>query len=105
VIAVTLQQTTPWPDTVVTGEIATVQASVKDANGADIVGVDLQWSSSDSSVLQVAHPDARTAIIATHAAATATIIAPLARDRFTSAELRVPVVGNQGALPGLLTVR
>ncbi|HKC48366.1 MAG TPA: hypothetical protein VKB63_12260, partial [Gemmatimonadales bacterium] len=104
VIAVTLQQTTPWPDTLVTGEIATVQASVKDANGADIVGVDLQWSSSDSSVLQVAHPDARTAIIATHATGTATIIARLDRDGFTPAELRVPVVVTQGAWPGLLTV-
>ena len=104
VIAVTLQQTTPWPDTLVTGEIATVQASVKDANGADIVGVDLQWSSSDSSVLQVAHPDARTAIIATHATGTATIIARLDRDGFTPAELRVQVVVTQGAWPGLLTV-
>src|SRR5262245_33741707 len=103
-VAVTLEQTTPWPGTLVTGEIATVQASVMGADGADIVGVDLQWSSSDSSVLQVAHPDARTAIIATHATGTATIIARLERDGFTPAELRVPVVVTQGAWPGLLTV-
>ena len=104
IISVTLQQTTPWPATLVTGEIATVQASIRGADGADIVGVDLQWSSSDSSVLQVTHPDARTAIIATHATGTASIVARLDRDGFTSTELRVPVAVKQGSWPALLTV-
>src|ERR1043166_107027 len=51
VVALRLQQATPWPDTLATGEIATMFANVRAADGADIVGVDLQWSSSDSSVL------------------------------------------------------
>jgi alpha-tubulin suppressor-like RCC1 family protein len=104
-VTVTLQQTTPWPDTLVTGEIATVQASIRGANGADIVGVALQWSSSDSAVLQVTSPDSgRQAIISTHATGTATITAHLDRPGFTPKDLPVPIVVRQGTWPALLTV-
>jgi alpha-tubulin suppressor-like RCC1 family protein len=117
VVTVTLQMATPWPDTLATGEIATVQASIRGADGADIVAIDLQWSSSDSSVLQVTRPDTgaapadadrlsfgRRAILAAHGTGTATIIARLDRAGFAVAELRVPVVVKQGSWPSLLTV-
>jgi alpha-tubulin suppressor-like RCC1 family protein len=107
-VTVTLQQAAPWPDTLPVGEIATVQASVVGSDGADII-VDLQWSSSDSSILQVRRPDTgasfgRRAIITTHGAGTATITARLDRPGFVPAELRVPVVVRQGSWPALLTV-
>ena len=116
-VTATLELAAPLPDTLATGEIATVFAGIRGANGADIVGVDLQWSSSDSSVVQVARPDTgaaptdaerlsfgRRAIISTHATGTATIIARLDRPGFAPAELRVPVVVRQGSWPALLTV-
>ena len=104
-VTVTLQEAAPWPDTLGTGEIATVLASVKTADGADIVGVALQWSSSDSAIVQVTSPDTGgQAILSTHATGTATIIARLERPGFTPAELRVPVVVRQGTWPALLTV-
>ena len=116
-VTATLQLATPLPDTLATGEIATVFASIRGTNGADIVGVDLRWGSSDSSVVQVARPDTgaaptdaerlsfgRRAIISTHATGTATIIARLDRPGFAPAELRVPVVVRQGSWPPLLTV-
>lgn len=116
-VTATLQLATPLPDTLATGEIATVFASIRGTNGADIVGVDLQWGSSDSSVVQVTRPDTgagpsdaerlsfgRRAIISTHATGTATIIARLDRPGFAPAELRVPVVVRQGSWPALLTV-
>ena len=105
VVTVTLSIATPLPDTLEQGAIATVLADVRGSDGADIVGVDLQWSSSDSSVLLVTRPDTgttpsgaerlsfgRRAIITTHATGTATIIARLDRPGFAPADLRVPVV-------------
>lgn len=104
-ITVTLAEAAPWPDTLATGEIATVLASVKTADGADIVGVDIEWSSSDSAVVQVTSPDSgRQAIISTHGIGSATIIARLSQTGFTPVELRVPVVVRQGTWPSLLTV-
>jgi alpha-tubulin suppressor-like RCC1 family protein len=107
-VTATLQQTTPWPDTLAQGEIATVQASVVGPDGGDII-VDLQWISSDSSVVQVTRPDTgasfgRRAIISTHGTGTATIVARLDRPGFAPAELRVPVVVVLGSWPALLTV-
>lgn len=104
IVSVTLQQTTPWPDSLVTGEIATVQARIRVGDSADIVGVDLQWSLSDSSMLQLTHPDARTAIIAAHAMGTDTIIVHLDRDGFTAPDLRFPVTVKPGTWPTLLTI-
>ncbi|HET9707582.1 MAG TPA: hypothetical protein VFP39_04705 [Gemmatimonadales bacterium] len=104
-ITVTLAEAAPWPDTLGTGEIATVLASVKAADGADIVGVNLEWSSSDSAVVQVTSPDTgRQAIISTHGIGSATISARLSQTGFTPTELRVPVVVRQGTWPALLTV-
>jgi len=117
VVTVTLQMATPWPDTLGTGEIATVLAGVRTVDGADVVGVDLQWSSSDSSVLQVTRPDTgtapadtdrlsfgRRAILSAHGTGAATIIARLDRAGFAATELRVPVVVKPGSWPALLTV-
>ena len=104
-ITATLGEAAPWPDTLGSGEIATVLASVKAADGADIVGVQLEWSSSDSAVVQVSSPDTgRQAIITTHAVGSATITVRLSQTGFTPTVLHVPVVVRQGSWPALLTV-
>ena len=116
-VTATLQLATPLPDTLTAGEIATVLASIKGADGADIVGVDLQWSSTDTALVQVTRPDTgtapsdadrlsfgRRAIVSAHAPGSATLVASLDRTGFTAATLRVPVVVKQTAWPGLLTV-
>jgi alpha-tubulin suppressor-like RCC1 family protein len=114
---VTLRMATAWPATLDVPEVATVLTDVVDANGATISGVSLEWSSSDSSVLQVTRPDTgatptdaerlsigRRAIITAHGAGTATITARLDRPGLAPAQLRVPVVVQQRSWPALLTV-
>ena len=114
---VTLQMAPAWPDTLAVAEIATILTDVVGGSGSTFVGVELEWSSSDSSVVRVTRPDTgitpteaerlsigRRAVITTHAIGTANITARLNRPGFAPAELRVPVVVEQRRWPALLTV-
>lgn len=83
-----------------------------DANGAPILGVDLEWETSDSSVVTIARAPASpeqltagpSAVVTTHLSGSATIIARLNRPGFKSAELRVPVSVDQGNWKSRATV-
>ena len=117
VATVTLKASGTWPDSLAVAEIATVVTDVVGANGTSLSGIDLEWSSSDSSIVQVTRPDTgatpseaerlsigRRAIITTHAAGTANIVVRLNRSGLSATELRVPVVVRQRNWPALLTV-
>jgi len=117
VARVTLRPSGTWPDTLGVAELATVLADVVTSSGQTISGVELQWSSSDSSIIQVIAPDTsatpsaqdrlnigRRAVITSHATGTATVIARLDRPGFAPVELRVPVAVKQRNWPTLLTV-
>ena len=113
---VSLKAAGTWPDTLPVAAIATVLVDVV-RGGADISGVTLEWSSSDSSVVQVTTPDTgatpsqaerlaigQRAIITTHGAGTANIIVRLNRPGFAPAQLSAPIVVQQQNWPALLTV-
>jgi alpha-tubulin suppressor-like RCC1 family protein len=114
---VTLTRAAGWPDALAVNEITTVLADVTTESGAQVLGVELSWTSSDSSIVRVTRPDTgatpteaerlsigQRAILTTHAPGTATITARLTREGFAPAELRVPVVVTAGSWPALLTV-
>jgi len=114
---VTLSRAAGWPDTLTVAEIATVLADVTTGDGTRILGVELAWTSSDSSIVKVTLPDTgltptaserlsigQRAILTTHAPGTVTITARLTRDGFAPAELQVPLVVLPGSWPALLTV-
>jgi hypothetical protein len=119
--SVILEQVSDWPATLSIAQIVTISASAKKADGSAIVGVDLDWSTSDSSVITIAKvvapeqpasgdADAAvsspglSAVVTTHAAGTATIIATLKRNGFAPAQLRVPVVVDTIGWNTLVTV-
>ncbi|HYV98069.1 MAG TPA: Ig-like domain-containing protein [Gemmatimonadaceae bacterium] len=101
-LSVTLAADGTWPDTLSIAEIATIGAAVRDASGAPILGVDLEWATSDSSVVTIAKEQAANAasdgltaglraVLTSHNAGSATIIARLNRPGFESTELRADV--------------
>lgn len=106
-----------WPDSLAVAEIATVEASVTDARGANVLGVELEWATSDSSVVtisKVSAPASATAderlraglsaVVTTHASGPAFIIARLSRQGLAPDSLRVPVFVQQRNWDTLLTV-
>jgi hypothetical protein len=116
----TLSQAARWPDTLSIAEIATVTAAVADPSGAPIVGVDLEWATSDSAIITIARaqPPLTTsgedqltsglsAVVTTHSRGSAAIIARLNRPGFASAglrfDVRVDTVGRAN-WPGIVTV-
>jgi len=113
----TLAQDDAWPDTLSLAEIATVSARVTDSRASPISGVDVDWATSDSSIVTIARSAAPgsltdderlraglTAIIVTHAEGSADLIARLDRPGFKATELRVRVVVTAGAWKPKLTV-
>jgi uncharacterized protein YjdB len=116
-IVASLAQASRWPDTVSVAEIATVGAFVTRSSGEPILGVELEWGTSDSSVVTIAKVVAPAsassdeqlaaglnAVVTTHAPGSANIIARLNRAGFAPAELQVPVTVAQRSWPALLTV-
>jgi uncharacterized protein YjdB len=116
-ILATLAPASAWPSALSIAEIATVEASVTNASGAPILGVDLEWATSDSSIVTIARvpiPSDTTnddrlhaglsAVITTHAPGQATIVARLNRPGFANTQLEVPVTVQKGIWPDTLTV-
>ncbi|UCC47617.1 MAG: hypothetical protein JSV41_08960 [Gemmatimonadota bacterium] len=116
-LRVDIQQAAPWPDTLDLAEIANLTVEILDPQGRAITGVEVDWGTSDSMVFQLsslAPPEAGTrrdsleaeltAVVSTHEAGSAEIIARIDRSGFEPAELRVPLVVVRRGWPDLVTV-
>ncbi|MGE5145090.1 MAG: RCC1 domain-containing protein, partial [Acidobacteriota bacterium] len=104
-IALTLTKGAGWPDTLAVAEIATLAVSVTDAHQRAVASVNLEWGSSDSSVVTVTPgSSALHAIVDSRRSGTATIIVHVAQTGFDPVELRVPVVVAQRGADSLLSV-
>jgi len=84
----------PSSATIVAGQVVKLQASMRDEFGDDLIGVTVQWSSSNSAVASVA----ATGEVLGQAQGTATITADAGGKRQTSA---IHVVGQRGKKPGV----
>lgn len=104
-IAVTLQKSAGWPDTLATPEIATLAVTVTGPNQQAITGVALDWSTTDSSVVNVTgEASSLRATADSRRSGTATIVVRLDQTGFAPTELRVPVVVRQRGADSLLSV-
>ena len=104
-IALTLTKGAGWPDTLAVAEIATLAVSVTDAHQQAVASVNLEWGSSDSSVVTVTSGSSPLhAIVDSRRSGTATIIVQVAQTGFDPVELRVPVVVAQRGADSLLSV-
>jgi hypothetical protein len=115
-LRVNLQQATAWPDTLGLPEIAVLGVEILDPEGRAIAGVEVDWQVSDSTIVQVSRlsasqagsrgdslPAALTAVVTSHGAGSAEIIARVERSEFEPAELRVPLLVDP-SWPAQLTV-
>ena len=84
----------PSNATIAAGQVVQLQASMHDEFGNDLIGVTVQWSSSNSAVASVA-PSGE---VLGRAEGTATIVADADGKRQTSA---IHVVGQKGKKPDL----
>jgi len=114
-VAVLISERSPWPRTLAVAELATIAASVNDDAGHSVLGVDLTWETSDSTILTVARvanggPGAAelaaglSAVVSSHGPGEAELIARIARAGFAPTELRVPVVVSPRGEDTLVTV-
>ena len=105
VITVTLQRSAGWPDTLATPEIATLAVTVTGPGQEVITGATLEWSSTDSSVVNVTGGTSSLRAVAdSRRPGTATIVVRLDQTGFAPTELRVPVVVRQRGADSLLSV-
>ncbi|UCC47618.1 MAG: hypothetical protein JSV41_08965 [Gemmatimonadota bacterium] len=116
-LRVDVQQAAAWPDTLDVAEIANLTVEILDPQGRAITGVEVDWGTSDSTILQVSRlavPEASsrqdslaaelTASLCAHAPGTTEVIVNVDRAGLGPAEYRVPVVVSRGDWPSVLTV-
>jgi hypothetical protein len=96
-VRVQIQQAHAWPDTLDVAEIATLTVDVLDSEGRNIAGIEVDWQTTDSSIVQlstVLPPEEGTirdtlearlsAVVATHAVGSTEIIAYVDRGPISS---------------------
>ncbi len=116
-VRVQIQQAHAWPDTLDVAEIATLTVDVLDSEGRNIAGIEVDWQTTDSSIVQlstVLPPEEGTirdtlearlsAVVATHAVGSTEIIAYVDRPGFERAELTFPIEVARIAWPDFVTV-
>ncbi len=105
-ITVTLAKGAAWPDTLAVAEIASLAVTVTGPHQQALTGVNLDWGSSDSSVVTVTSSGASPlhAFVDSRRTGTATIVVRVTQTGFDPVELRTPVVVRQRGADSLLSV-
>ena len=104
-IALTLAKGAGWPDTLAVAEIATLAVSVTDQQQHAVTGVNLEWGSSDSSVVTVTNgADPLHAIVDSRRTGTATITVSVTQAGFDPVKWTTPVVVATRGADSLLSV-
>jgi alpha-tubulin suppressor-like RCC1 family protein len=94
-----------WPDTLAVAEIATLSVTATDAGQQALTRLNLQWGSSDSSVVTVeSGTNPLRAIVNSRRSGTATITVRVAQTGFDPVELSAPVVVRERGADSLLSV-
>ncbi len=104
-ITVTLAKGAGWPDTLAVAEIATVTVTVTDPQRRAVKNVNLQWVTSDTSVVSVTHgASPLEGIVESQRSGTGAIQVVVSQTGFAPVELSVPVVVRDRGADSLLSV-
>jgi len=104
-IAVTLAKGASWPDTIAAAEVATLAVTVTGSHQEAITNLNLQWSTSDSTVVTLTNgPTPLQAIVGSRTPGTATIQVRVSQTGFAPVQFSAPVVVKQRGADSLLAV-
>ena len=103
-ITVALAKGAAWPDSLDVAEIATLAVTVTDPQQQNLTGLNLEWGSSDSSVVTVTSTSPLHATVDSRRTGTATISVRVAQTGFAPVELSAPVVVRPRGADSLLSV-
>jgi alpha-tubulin suppressor-like RCC1 family protein len=116
-VTVEIRQATAWPDTLDLAEIADLTVEIVDPQGRAITGIDVDWQTSDSAVLELSSlasaeagtsrdslDSGLTTVVTSHSAGSAEVIARIDRPDFEPTELRVPLTVVREGWPDFVTV-
>ena len=91
-----IQEAAAWPDTLTTAQIDSVAVTILGYSGAALQGLDVNWSSSNTAVLEVTRSDALSASVTAVGRGSAEIIARVDTAGFEPSEYRSAVQVLQG---------
>jgi alpha-tubulin suppressor-like RCC1 family protein len=104
-IAVTITKAANWPDTLAAAEVATLEVTVTGPHQEGIASVNLEWATSDSSVVTVTgSPSPLQAIVDSRRSGTATIHVRVSQTGFAPVEFSAPIVVKQRGADSLISV-